>query len=85
MLNLPSLKVEHVAETATQYDLSVTIDTPAPPCCFSGMVNNGTKKVMFRDLPIHGKHVGIWVSRQRYKCKGCGRTHYQTLAQDAGG
>lgn len=29
------------------------------------MVLNGAKKVMFRDLPIHGKHVGVWVSRQR--------------------
>jgi hypothetical protein len=34
---------------------------------------------MFRDLPIHGRHVGVWVNRQRYKCTGCGKTLYQAV------
>jgi transposase len=79
MLNLPSLSIEQTAETATQYDFTVTVKSAPPPCCLDGVVLNGTKKTMFRDLPIHGRHVGIWVNRQRYKCKGCGKTLYQSV------
>jgi transposase len=77
VLNLNGFVVDQVAETTTQYDVTVKVDSPAPPCCLAGVVLNGTKTVMFRDLPIHGKHVGIWVNRQRYKCRGCGKTLYQ--------
>jgi transposase len=79
MLNLPSLAIEQTAETATQYDFTATVKSALPPCCLDGVVLNGTKQTMFRDLPIHGRHVRIWVNRQKYKCKGCGKTLYQTV------
>jgi transposase len=79
MLNLPGFSVEQTAETATQYDFTVKVTFAAPPCCLAGVVLNGTKQTMFRDLPIHGRHVGIWVNRQRYKCRGCGKTLYQSV------
>lgn len=34
---------------------------------------------MFFDTPMHGKRVGIWVQRQRYRCKTCSKTHYQRV------
>ena len=79
MLNLPGLSIEQTAETATQYDFTVKVISSPPPCCLDGVVLNGTKQTMFRDLPIHGRHVGIWVNRQRYKCRGCGKTLYQSV------
>ncbi len=79
MLNLDGLTVESLTDGGTQYDFVVRIDSAAPPCCLDGTVLNGTKRVLFRDLPIHGKHVGIWVTRQRYKCKGCRKTLYQSV------
>lgn len=79
MLNLPSLSIEQTAETATQYDFTVKVISAPPPCCLDGVVLNGTKQTMFRDLPIHGRHVGVWVNRQRYKCTGCGKTLYQAV------
>lgn len=33
----------------------------------------------FRDLPMHGKRVGILVERHRYRCRGCGRTFADPL------
>jgi transposase len=77
MLNLSGLSIEQSAETATQYDFTVKVISAPPPCCLDGVVLNGTKQTMFRDLPIHGRHVGVWVNRQRYKFKGCSKTLYQ--------
>lgn len=79
MLNLSGLSIEQTAETATQYDFTVKVISAPPMCCLEGVVLNGTKQMMFRDLPIHGRHVGVWVNRQRYKCKGCGKTLYQSV------
>ena len=79
MLNLPGLSIEQTAETATQYDFTVKVISATPHCCLDGVVLNGTKQTMFRGLPIHGRHVGVWVNRQRYKCKGCGKTLYKSV------
>ena len=50
-------------------------------CCLFGkpVVKNGTKQVMFFDTPAHGRRVGVWVARQRYKCGECGKTIYQAI------
>lgn len=79
MLHLKGLTVVETKESDSQYDFTVTVENTVPPCCFDGLVRNGTKTTLFRDLPIHGKHVGILVARQRYLCRGCHKTHYQTV------
>lgn len=34
---------------------------------------------MIRHLPSHGKRVGIYVQRRRFKCRSCGRTFSEAL------
>lgn len=81
ILNIPGLRVVDVLDEGTQYTIKVEVTAPQPPaqCCLLGkvsLVRNGTKRQTFRDLPIHGKFVDVWVSRQRFRCKACGATVY---------
>jgi transposase len=36
---------------------------------------------MVKDLPMHGKRVGIYIDTRRYRCKSCSRTFYETLPE----
>lgn len=80
-LNLPGIRiVKNALYTDPVYNMKVEADTLPDPCCLApDLVRNGTKRVMYRDLTMHGKHVGLWFERQRYKCKACDRTLYQPL------
>lgn len=81
MLNLTGLRQESLVETDAQYEVEVTVEGGEPRCScpFPKILLNGRKRTMFFDTPMHGKRVGIWVQRQRYRCKSCGRSHYQTV------
>ncbi|KPD09279.1 transposase [Aneurinibacillus migulanus] len=52
-------------------------------CPKSGAVPNfykhGKKEQLFFDLPMHAKRVGIYVKRQRYKCRECNETFFENL------
>jgi hypothetical protein len=52
MLHLKGLTVVETKESDSQYDFTVTVENTVPPCCFDGLVRNGTKTTLFRDLPI---------------------------------
>ena len=75
LLNLPGLRVTKVTETETQYTVLVEVVPSRPePCCLLQPVSlrrNGTKRQLFRDMPIHGRFTDIQVDRQRYHCKEC--------------
>lgn len=80
MLNLEGLTQAGLVEGDGQYEITATCSDHPPLCCLDGeMVRNGTKRVMFMDTPMHGKKVGIWVPRQRWKCKKCGETSYTDI------
>ena len=32
---------------------------------------------MVKDLPMHGKRVGIYVNTRRYRCRECNKTFYE--------
>lgn len=72
-----------MTETETQYTVMVEVEVASPePCClFQSMSlrRNGSKRQMFRDLPIHGKYTDIQIDRQRYHCKECGKTVYDRV------
>ncbi|TPG92973.1 hypothetical protein EEL32_00975 [Brevibacillus laterosporus] len=79
MLNLPSFKILDMKES--EYDYRFLVETILPPpfyCPKCGTVANlykhGKKEQLFFDLPMHAKRVGIFVKRQRYKCKECEAT-----------
>jgi len=80
LLNLASFREERIEET--DHQLSILVSTKSVPdgcCLLPALVRNGTKRIMFRDLPIHGKQVAVWVERQRYACRICHKTLYQPL------
>ena len=80
MLNLPYLKIEQTLEEADRYMILAFSDFPPEDCCDTPqLVKNGSKRAIYRDLPMHGKHVGIWFDRQRWTCRQCNGTVYQCI------
>lgn len=47
-------------------------------------VRFGKRDVPYRDLPIHGKRVTLWVVRRRYTCRAC-KTTFRAPATGDGG
>ncbi len=81
MLNLSGLVEVAVVENPGQYEIEATVTGAVPTCLclLPGLVKNGRRKSMFFDTPMHGRKVGIWVQRQRYKCTGCRKTYYEKI------
>ena len=51
-------------------------------CCVQGeFVRFGKRDVPYRDLPIHGKRVTLWVVRRRYTCRACKTTFRPQLPE----
>jgi transposase len=40
----------------------------------------GSKKQVFVDLPMDGKHVNIVIKRQRYRCGDCQKSFYEKIS-----
>lgn len=78
VLNLTDIEVQSLNQTPAGYQFVVRATTPPPVCCLTPPVRNGVKRVEYRDLPMHGRHVSLLVDRQRYKC-ACGKTLYQPI------
>lgn len=82
VLNLPAYTVTAFQENEHDYHIDV-VATQAPascPHCHHGRFDGfGRREQMVKDLPMHGKRVGIYVDTRRYRCKSCGKTFYETL------
>ena len=46
-------------------------------CNIGKLIKNGSKTTLYRDIPLHGLFVDVYLKRRRYKCKDCGATSYQ--------
>ncbi len=82
ILNLPSYRVLQVEGADGDYQIKAETISPPDRCvhCGSGpLVGFGRREQWIRDLPIHGKRVGIAVNTRRFRCKSCGRTFYEPL------
>lgn len=82
ILNLPSYRVIQVDESQHDYHIRATPVVPQGVCrhCASDRLTAwGTREQVFKDLPSHGKRVGLYIDTQRYRCQGCQRTFFQTL------
>lgn len=80
ILQLPDLEVKEVITENDCYHIKATIVKEREYCnrCWqNNLVRNGTKLKMYGDIPIHDKHVGIYISFKRYLCKDCRSTLYQ--------
>ena len=82
ILNLPHYHVLQVEDT--DGDFHIRIETiSSPECCIHcsswALVGFGRRENWIRDLPIHGKRVGLSVDTRRFRCKSCGKTFYEHL------
>ncbi len=82
LLNLSAYRVLHV-ET-NDHDYHIDAETIAPPtacphCQASAIQGFGRREQMVKDLPMHGKRVGVYVTTRRYRCKACRKTFYEAL------
>ena len=77
ILNLPRLSVTQVDETEHDYRIRAKASfDPAscPECKHTGLVGYGRNEQLIKDLPMHGKRVGIYVDTRRFRWKSCGKT-----------
>ncbi len=82
LLNLPAFHVLKVEDVEGSYQIKAETISPPDRCvnCGSGsLVGFGRREQWIRDLPIHGKRVGIAVDTRRFRCKSCLRTFYEPL------
>ena len=82
ILQLPAYNVLKVE--AAEHDYHVTAEPvqsnrSCPQCQSANAVGFGRREQLVKDLPIHGKRVGIYVDTKRFQCRDCGRTFFEAL------
>jgi transposase len=82
ILNLSSYTVVALQENEHDYHIdAVTKDCPkcCPHCESINIVGFGRREQMVKDLPMHGKRVGLYIETKRYQCRSCNKTFYEHL------
>jgi len=84
ILNLPAYAVTAVTENEHDYHINAEVKAPpveCPLCHSSNLVGFGRREQLVKDLPMHGRRVGIYVSTRRMQCRGCNKTFSETLPE----
>ena len=84
ILNLSAYDVLQVDENEHDYHVTaVTLKStqPCPHCQSGSPLGFGRREQMIRDLPMHGKRVGLYIETKRYRCRGCSKTYYEALPE----
>jgi len=82
ILNLPCYKVLGIQENEHDYHIDVEAAEPptsCPHCQSSNLVGFGRREQTAKDLPMHGRRVGLYLDTRRYRCRNCGKTFYESL------
>jgi len=82
ILNLPAYAVTAVQETDHDYHVDATVKNTikaCPHCLAPDPLGFGRREQMVKDLPMHGKRVGIYIDTRRHRCKSCRKTFYESL------
>ena len=82
IIHLPAYSVIKVNDTDHDYHIYAEVTgKPAfcPHCDSRSFVGFGRREQLIRDLPMHGKRVGIYIDTHRFKCRGCDKTFYEIL------
>lgn len=82
VLNLPLFTVLAVEEIAHDYHIDAETTNPPKTCSDCGsdnIVGGGRQEILIKDLPMHGKRVGIYVKARRIHCRSCGKTITEKL------
>jgi transposase len=82
ILDLSYYRVGRVDET--EHDYHIHAETAYTPtscahCRSTSVARWGARDLLFKDLPMHGKRVGIYVRARRLRCDDCGRTFMEPL------
>lgn len=84
ILNLPSYIVLAVDQNDHDYHIKVEIKQPpsnCPLCHSDNLVGFGRREQMLKDLPMHGRRVGIYLNTRRMQCRGCNKTFSEPLPE----
>jgi transposase len=82
ILNLSSFTVSRVDEDAENYHVYAEVASQkksCPHCRSTDVIGWGAQEVLIRDLPMHGKRVGIYVRTRRLRCDRCGKTAFEKV------
>lgn len=82
ILQLPAYNVLKVDSTEHDYHIVAEPVEPrrsCPHCQSANTVGFGRREQLVKDLPIHGKRVGIYVDTRRFQCRECNRTFFEGL------
>lgn len=82
ILQLPAYNVLNIESTEHDYYIVAEPMEPrraCPHCQSSSTVGFGRREQLVKDLPIHGKRVGIYVDTRRFQCRTCNRTFFERL------
>ena len=82
ILNLAAYAVLAVEHDDHDYHLSVEVKQPpthCPHCNSDRLVGFGRREQLVKDLPMHGKRVGMYVSTRRMQCRACDKTFSEAL------
>src|SRR5699024_9092864 len=84
MINLLNFRVLDMKESEYDYRFFVETTVLSPSHCskcstVANLYKHGKKQQLFFDLPMPVKRVGIYVKRQRYKCRECNKTFLEYL------
>lgn len=82
ILNLPVLNVLQVREDEHDYHVDAEVASAVKACasCQStDVVGWGAQEILVRDLPMHGKRVGIYLRARRFRCNRCEKTSFERI------
>ena len=84
ILNLAAYSVIDIAEDEHDYHIDAEAKKP-PACCphcrSDNLVGFGRREQMIRDMPMHGRRVGLYIDTRRYRCWACDKTFYELLPE----
>ena len=82
LLNLLGYEVLAVDTNEHDYHIkarSIGLQGVCIHCKSSNIVGFGRREQMVRDLPTHGKRVGLYIDTRRFQCRACAKTFYEEL------
>ncbi|WP_338860075.1 hypothetical protein [Mycetohabitans rhizoxinica] len=83
-MNLPDYAVLAVEHDDHDYHLCVEVRQPPTHCPNSNshrLVGFGRCEPLVKDLPMHGKRVGMYVNTRRMQRRACVKTFSETLSE----
>ncbi|MDE2129142.1 MAG: transposase family protein [Betaproteobacteria bacterium] len=72
ILNLPGYRVIDVREAEHEYHVKAETIAPTgqcPACRRVERIGHGRVEIPVRDMPVHGKQVGVYVDARRLRCR----------------